>query len=114
MRYTFRTVEIDEDCFAIRRNGATVDVEPRVFDFLLYLIRHRQRVVSKGELLERVWHGYAVGESVLARCAWIARKVVGDPSAIRTVHARGYQWVAAIAGHDAIHATHVGSLRHRP
>jgi DNA-binding winged helix-turn-helix (wHTH) protein len=96
MVYTFHNVEIDEDGFAIRRAGAVVEVEPRVLEFLIYLVRNRRRMVSKAELLERLWGGCAVSRTVVARCACIARQTVGDASAIRTIRARGYQWVGPV------------------
>jgi DNA-binding winged helix-turn-helix (wHTH) protein len=96
MKYAFRDLQIDEDAYEIRRKGLSIDVEPRVLDFVLYLLQHRDRMVSKAELLEHVWGGVAVGDSVVARCASIARRVVGDSNAIRTVHTRGYQWMGPV------------------
>jgi DNA-binding winged helix-turn-helix (wHTH) protein len=94
MRYRFNDLEIDSDSFAIHRGGASVEVEPRVLEFLLYLIEHRKRMVPKHELLQQVWRGSVVGDSVLTRCACIARQILGDRCAIRTIHGRGYQWLA--------------------
>jgi DNA-binding winged helix-turn-helix (wHTH) protein len=54
-------------------------------------------MVPRAELLERVWGGTAVGASSLARCVCLARRLLGEAGAIRTVHARGYQWVLPIA-----------------
>src|SRR5262249_13857242 len=66
-------------------------VEPRVFDVLLHLLRHRERVVAKQELLDAFWPGLAVSDSVLPRCVAAARRAVGR-RAIRTAHGRGYQF----------------------
>jgi DNA-binding winged helix-turn-helix (wHTH) protein len=89
-------LEIDTDSYEIRRGGSAIRVEPRVFDFLIYLIENRDRMVSKDELLTHVWDGCAVGDPVIARCASITRRLLKDPSAIRTVHTRGYQWVGPV------------------
>lgn len=96
MRYRIGNLEIDEESFAVRRNGDLVRVEPRVLEVLIYLIRNRARLVTKGELLDQVWRGYAVGESVITRSVCMARAVVSGREAIRTVHGRGYQWIREV------------------
>jgi DNA-binding winged helix-turn-helix (wHTH) protein len=77
-----------------------VPLEPRVFDVLLHLLRHRDRVVSKGELLRTLWPGEAASDSVLPRCIAHARRAFGDDRAgqrvIQTVHGRGYRFVAEV------------------
>lgn len=49
----------------LRRGSALVAVEPQVFDLLQHLIRHRDRVVSKDDLLASIWYGRIVSESAL-------------------------------------------------
>jgi DNA-binding winged helix-turn-helix (wHTH) protein len=85
-------VEIDPRRFEVRTGSAVLTLEPRVFDFLIYLARHRDRVVTKNELVAEVWAGCHVGDAALARCASLARKALGDPGLIVTVHRRGYRW----------------------
>ena len=82
----------DDACFELKRDGGIVEVEPRVFDFILYLIKHRARVVLKDELLNQVWKQSCISESALTRCACEARKALGDSSLIKTVRGRGYRW----------------------
>jgi DNA-binding winged helix-turn-helix (wHTH) protein len=94
MLYTFGRVQLDDACFELKRDGRVVEVEPRVFDFILYLINHRARVVLKDELLSQVWKQSCISESALTRCACEARKALGDPSLIKTVRGRGYRWSA--------------------
>ena len=91
----FGNIEIDEERFEIRRAGSVVRAEPRVYDFILYLARHRGRVITKQELLDQLWRESHVGDGVLARCACIARRLLGDSSLINTVPRRGYRWMAA-------------------
>jgi len=100
MRFVWRHFEIDDDCFAVRCRGASVHVEPRVLEVMIYLLRNRQRVVSKGELRERVWCGSTVGGSAIDRSVCLVRKTLAEPTVIRTVYARGYQWTAPI---DILH-----------
>src|SRR5437868_598121 len=96
MRFVWGQFEIDEDCFQVRRGQVSVHIEPRVLELIVYLLRTRERMVPKRELLERVWHGYTVGGSVIDRCVSLARKALADPAVIRTVYARGYQWAAPV------------------
>jgi DNA-binding winged helix-turn-helix (wHTH) protein/tetratricopeptide (TPR) repeat protein len=98
--YRFGDCELDETLYELRRAGHVVKTEPRVFDVLAFLLRHRDRVVSKDELLDALWPGEAVSESVLPRCVAAARRAVGDDRSaqrvIQTVHGRGYRFVAAL------------------
>ena len=97
MRYRLGDLEVDEEAFAVRREGALVRLEPRVFELLVYLIRNRPRMVTKRELIDSVWSGYVVGESVLARGICVARALLKSREAIRTIHGRGYQWIGEIS-----------------
>jgi DNA-binding winged helix-turn-helix (wHTH) protein len=92
MRYSVDNVDLDHDSFEICINGLPVRAEPRVLEFIFYLFRHRERMVSKHELLEQVWHTDSISESVLTRAACLARKLLVDSRFIRTVYGRGYQW----------------------
>ena len=100
MIHAFRDCELDEARFELRRGGAVVKLEPKTFDVLAYLIRAPDRVVSKGELLDAVWPGQSVSESVLPKCVAAARRAVGDApprgTIIQTVHGRGYRFVAPV------------------
>ncbi len=98
--YEFDDCLVDSGRFELRRGGAVEHVEPQVFDVLVHLIRHRERVVTKTELLDTVWGDRFVSESALASRLKSARRAVGDDGAaqrvIRTVFGRGYQFVAAV------------------
>jgi pimeloyl-ACP methyl ester carboxylesterase/DNA-binding winged helix-turn-helix (wHTH) protein len=100
---------VDPGRFELRRGGAVEHVEPQVFDVLVHLIRHRERVVTKTELLDTVWGDRFVSESALASRLKSARRAVGDDGAaqrvIRTVFGRGYQFVADVAEHPTAVAT---------
>ncbi|WP_084074286.1 alpha/beta fold hydrolase [Demequina sp. NBRC 110052] len=96
--YRFGDFEVDTAGYRVRRDGAPVHVEPRVFDLLRHLIEHRDRVVSKEELLDAVWGTRFVSEAALTTALRAARRAVGDTGSrqeiIRTAHGRGYQWIA--------------------
>ncbi len=100
MRYRFRDVTLDDARYELLRDGAPVHVEPQVFEVLNYLVGNRGRVVAKTELLDAIWGDRFVSESALTSRIKSARKAVGDTgheqSVIKTVHGRGYQFVAAV------------------
>ena len=100
MRFAFDACELDVQRLELRRDGQGVAVEPQVFDVLVYLLRHRDRVVSKEELLDEVWGDRFVSESALTSRIKAARRAIGDDGAsqrvIRTLHGRGYRFVADV------------------
>src|SRR5690606_27026257 len=98
--YRFKDCEVDPASYRLLVKGEVVAIEPRVFELVVYLIEHRDRVVSKEELFERLWAGKYVTESTLTRAVYEARRALGDDSRqqhiIKTLHSRGYQFVAAV------------------
>ncbi len=100
MRLGFAGYEIDLRRQELRREGQVVHVEPQVFDLLLHLLRNRDRVVSKDELLDAVWNGRIVSEAALSSRINAARKAIGDDgerqALIRTVHKRGFRFMGAV------------------
>lgn len=100
MRFTFGDLVLDTDRFLLERGGVSLHVQPQVFDVLSHLVRNRERVVPKTELLDTVWGDRFVSESTLTSRIKVARQVVGDDgimqSVIKTVHGRGYRWVADV------------------
>ena len=99
--YAFAGCELDTDTYELRRDGRVVSVEPQVFDVLVYLIEHRDRVVAKEELLDAVWKTRFVTESTLTTRIKEVRRAVGDDGrsqrVVRTAHGRGYRFVADVA-----------------
>ena len=98
--WRFGAFEVDEGLYQLRRAGEVVRLEPKVFDVLRYLVRHHDRVVAKDELLDQLWSGEAVSESVLPTNVAAVRRVIRDDpvgrEAIKTVHGRGYHFVAPV------------------
>ena len=97
----FGDLELDLARFELRRGGVRVPMEPQAFSVLAYLVEHRERVVSKEELMDQVWGGRFVSETAVTSRIKQARKAVGDDGqaqrVIRTVHGRGYHFVADVA-----------------
>jgi TolB-like protein len=96
----FAQFEIDLRRQEVRRSGKAIAVEPQVFDVLVHLVRHRDRIVSKDELIEAVWHGRAVSDGALFSRISAARRAIGDTgeaqSLIRTLHKRGFRFVGDV------------------
>lgn len=117
MIYQFAGFTIDTERFLLRQGGASVSIEPLAFDLLLYLAENRDRVVGRDELLENLWRGKVVSDSALAARLRDVRKAVGDSGSrqqvIRTVHGRGYQFVAQLlTGGDSSATEQPGPVEH--
>ena len=99
MTFVFGNCEIHCDRRELHRNGTLIRVEPQVFDVLVHLVRHRDRVVSKEELIRAVWEGRVVSDDALTSRVSTARRAIGDTGAtqrfIRTVTRRGFRFVAS-------------------
>jgi TolB-like protein len=104
LHYLFEECVLDTDRRELRRGANLVTVEPQVFDLLVHLIRHRDRVVSKNDLLASVWHGRAISDSALFSRINAARNAVGDTgerqTLIKTLPRRGVRFVGAVREED--------------
>jgi DNA-binding winged helix-turn-helix (wHTH) protein len=94
MIYRFGDCELDDQRYELRRGGVPRHLESQVFEVLAYLVRNRDRVVAKTELLDQIWGSRFVTESALTSRLKAARRAVGDSGraqqVIGTVHGRGY------------------------
>ena len=98
--YSFGDVELDMRLHELRRAGERAHVEPQVFDVLAYLFAHRDRLVTKEELLDGIWgHRYVAPTTLNSRIKQ-ARQAVGDDGSaqrvIRTIHGLGFRVTAEI------------------
>lgn len=100
MRYHFADCVLDTGRRELRRQSSLVAVEPQVFDLLVHLLRHRERVVTKDDLLAAVWHRRVVSESALANRINAARGAIGDTGSeqrlIKTLPRKGVRFVGAV------------------
>jgi TolB-like protein/tetratricopeptide (TPR) repeat protein len=98
--FVFGDYALDAERRELRRGDALVPLEPQVFDLLLHLIRNRDHVVSRDELLQSVWGGRIVSESALASRITAVRKAIGDSGGrqerIRTIARKGIRFVAEL------------------
>ncbi|TDH60949.1 tetratricopeptide repeat protein [Dankookia rubra] len=101
MLYRFDDLVLDTARRELRRGEALVAVEPQVFDLLALLVRARDRVVGRDEMLAAVWQGRIVSEATLSSRVNAARTAIGDSGAaqrlIRTLPRKGFRFVGAVA-----------------
>lgn len=100
MQFLFRDHLLDTDLRELSREQVPVSVEPQVFDLVVHLMENRDRVVSKDELIDKIWHGRSVSESTLTSRINAARKAIGDSGAsqalIRTIARKGFRFVGNV------------------
>ena len=100
MPYYFNDFSLDTDRRELRRGDALVAVEPQVFDLIEFLIRARDRVVSRDDVLAAVWHGRIVSEATLGSRVNAARTALGDNGEeqrlIRTLPRKGLRFVGEV------------------
>ncbi|TPL06156.1 transcriptional regulator [Mesorhizobium sp. B2-4-14] len=100
MPYLFEDFALDGDRRELRRGNELVPVEPQVFDLLQYLIRNRERVVSKDDLVDAVWQGRIVSDATLASRVNAARSALQDNGEqqrlVRTILRRGFRFVGTV------------------
>jgi len=118
MVFVFDECELDVAGVELRVRGEPCPVEPQVFDVLVFLVRHRDRVVPREELLDEVWETRFVTDSALSSRIKSARRAIGDDGRtqrlIRTVHGRGYQFVGAVEVAGPAPAEHSTPRRSTP
>ena len=99
MRYLFVDCELDTARRKLSRAGATINLQRREFEVLIYLLENHNRVISKDELAERVWQG-AIADATIDTCIKKVRRAVGDTGhdqrIIATRHGVGYALVVPV------------------
>jgi pimeloyl-ACP methyl ester carboxylesterase/DNA-binding winged helix-turn-helix (wHTH) protein len=98
--FLFADMVLDGEQRELRAGSKLIAVEPQVFDLLEFLIRNRDRVVSRDDLLAAVWHGRIVSDSAIAARVNAARRAVDDSGErqrwIRTVARKGFRFVGDV------------------
>ena len=101
MVFRFGDHVLDIERRELRRGAEPIPLEPQVFDLLVYLVRNRDRVVSKDDLIDSVWGGRIVSDSALTSRLNAARRAVSDSGAeqrvIRTVQRRGVRFIGEVS-----------------
>jgi len=117
MIYRFGAFDLDLAKLELRASGEVRPVEPQVFALLALLLGNRDRVVSRAEIIEKVWDGRAVSDSAIDSRIKSARRAIGDDGTaqrlVKTVHRKGFRFVedarvlgaGAVASADAVQAS---------
>jgi TolB-like protein/cytochrome c-type biogenesis protein CcmH/NrfG len=104
LRYLFEDYSLDTDRRELRCGSEVVRVTAQVFDLLVYLIRNRDRVVSKDDLISAIWAGRIISDSALTTRLNVVRNTIGDSGAeqrlLKTLPRKGFRFVGAIREDD--------------
>lgn len=91
---------VDPVDWRLSRNGREVHLEPRVLKLLVYLMKNRDRLVTRDELMQSVWGDTVISEAALSKAVGRLRKALGDnasaPQYLETVHSLGYRFLAHV------------------
>ncbi len=100
MIYHFGEVTFDSSLYSVQRGGQSIRLRPKVFRACLYLLEHRDRVVSREELCTQVWGGRFVSQATLEGVIRSVREALGDSGRmqriIQTSRGYGYRFVAGV------------------
>src|SRR5437762_11517444 len=100
LRYLFEDYALDTDRRELHRATDVIVVAPQAFDLLDYLIRNRERVVSKDDLINAVWNGRVVSDAALTTRLNAVRAAIGDTGEeqrlIKTLPRRGFRFVGQV------------------
>ena len=100
MIYRFGPFELDMGKVELRAGGDVCPVEPQVFTLIAFLVENRERLVSRDELIEKIWDGRVVSDAAVSSRVKSARQALGDSGRaqryIRTQHRQGFRFVASV------------------
>jgi TolB-like protein len=100
VQFLFGDYVLDPDRRELTRGSEVIATGPRVFDLLTYIVRNRERVVSKDDLLGAIWSGRIVSESTLTSHINAVRKAIGDSGEnqrlVKTIARKGFRFVAEV------------------
>jgi len=100
VRYFFEDYALDTDRRELHRGPDVVPTAPQVFDLLDYLIRNREHVVSKDDLVDAIWNGRVISDAALTTRLNAARNAIGDTGEeqrlIKTLPRKGYRFVGLV------------------
>ena len=99
--YRFEDVEVDAVRGCLRRGDSERHLRQKAFHVLVYLLERRGQLVTKDELMSKIWNDVAVTDDALVQCVKEIRRVIGDdshhPRFIKTVPKAGYRFIGAVS-----------------
>ncbi|HEX6188073.1 MAG TPA: tetratricopeptide repeat protein [Pyrinomonadaceae bacterium] len=112
--YRLDGVEIDTARACVTRNSKELHVRQKTFQVLVFLLEHRERLVTKDELIEQLWGDIAVTENALDQCLAEIRRLLGDnsrqPRFLKTIPRSGYRFIGNVT---ETHAPQTGPAESR-
>jgi DNA-binding winged helix-turn-helix (wHTH) protein len=113
VRYRFGPFRLEPALRRLQRDSVEITLPPKAFDVLVLLLRSRDRVLTKQELLDAVWADTAVTDNTLTQRVREIREALGDdaqePRYVGTVSRVGYRFVGDVAEESS-----APSPRHEP
>lgn len=104
MVYRFGDYILDPDRHELLHQGERVELRPKVFQVLAYLVENRDRAISREELVTEIWEGDSISEAALSTLVKLARQAVGDTGrrqrCILTLRSIGFRWVGDVTIDD--------------
>src|SRR5260370_18027683 len=96
--FRFEGYTLDIACGALRTADRDLELRPKAFEVLRYLLENAERIVTKQELMKAIWPNVIVTDQVLAHCVSEVRQAIGDgdQSIIKTIPRRGYRFAAPV------------------
>ena len=114
MIWTFGDYQLDAERFQLSCREKVVRLEPQVLSLLIHLVRNRDHMVTKDEIVAAVWQGAAVSDASISSRIRSARQAVGDDgtrqAVIRTVHGRGFRFIPEVTTSSPAYATSQGFI----
>jgi TolB-like protein len=100
LRYLFENYAFDTDRRELHRGMDVLPIAPQVFDLLEYLLRNREQVVSKDDLINAIWKGRIASDAALTTRLNVARSAIGDTGEeqrlIKTLPRKGFRFVGPV------------------
>src|SRR5918997_1413141 len=96
--YRFGPFTVESTAYRLLKQGAVVQVSPKIIDLLLYLVARPSVLVTKEELFTALWPDVAVTDNALTQAVSELRQALDDdpakPNYVQTVARRGYRFIA--------------------
>jgi len=100
MKFCFDDFVLDTDPAELTRSGARIAVEPQALDLLCLLVENRDRVLSRDDVVDRIWKGRPVTDAEISNCVTSLRSSLGDDGKderfIRMLDGGGFRFVARL------------------
>src|SRR5215510_11854219 len=97
--YQFEGYTLDTTRCSLRVADREIELRPKSFEVLRYLVENADRLITKEELIKAVWPDVVVTDDSLTQCVSEARQAIGDRSQIiiKTVPRRGYRFTSLVS-----------------